>query len=84
MFFCPGNHDVQRKVLDTGHTEQSKIILDSQDRDSLNSTYEKGMLGDLVRSKFSSFFEFTELLRGRKPIYDDHLISVQYHYCPVN
>ena len=58
FFFCPGNHDAHRVVIQRQWHLQSGLEANLNDREHLNSEYTDAALSTLVRDKFGNFTNF--------------------------
>ncbi len=77
IFLCPGNHDVQQKVVKRNHLAQAAFLATLQNRDALNAAYESGELFEYISPRLQSFFDLSEYCGHSSPRYMDQLISVQ-------
>ena len=77
IFLCPGNHDVQQKVVRKHHASQATLLETVQDRDALNTAYQSDSLFDFAAIRFQRFFELSQFCGHSSPKYADQIISVQ-------
>lgn len=77
IFLCPGNHDVQQDIVKERHVEQTALLEDLNNSNSLNAAYQNGSISEFASSRFSHFLEFSEFCANLSPTYVDNIVSVQ-------
>ena len=78
LFLAPGNHDVQRSVIQASEVVQQGLETTLTNRDKLNDFYIKNRHYEYIRQKLGNYLEFRDLLSNKHLVEADLFVEVYY------
>lgn len=76
IYFCPGNHDLQRTGVESTVEEFKPFIGMARERDYVNSAYFKGEIQNIAGKRQKKYFEFTDFFEPDGLIEKNELVQL--------